>query len=222
MTIISIHVSPVCNYNHLFTINLYVIIIKLVTYRAIAIYDAYIVPRATEACEKLAVSEFNADLIADKRARVYRIINDTRSAEVSGKSGRAWWMIFALIPSDRANSQLVVSRRSWMLGSLALLSLSPSGCGRASYLFARFIFWIMQQQKERQRDGEGGEGKTSGRGPVGHSRANHAGHTLRVGRYVAAAGTGSSINLDHGVISPPLLWYTYHATNPGARSPFDS
>lgn len=85
MTIISIHVSPICNYNHLFTINLYVIIIKLVTYRAIAIYDAYIVPRATEDCEKLAVSEFNADLIADKRARVYRIINDTRSAEVSGQ-----------------------------------------------------------------------------------------------------------------------------------------
>lgn len=78
-----------------------------------------------------------------------------------------------------------------------------------------------------ERGTGGGEGKreprhrTSWPGPGWtFSRANHVGHTLRVGRYVTAAGTGSSINLDHGVISPSrLLSLAYHATNPGERAP---
>jgi len=86
------------------------------------------------------------------------------------------------------------------------LSLSLSLRLRSRELPFRTFYFLNNAATERETERRGGgEGKTSGRGPVGHSRANHAGHTLRVGRYVAAAGTGSSINLDHGVISPPLL-----------------
>lgn len=113
-------------------------------------------------------------------------------------------MIFALIPSDRANSQLVVSWRSWSVPPRSPLSLCLRL--RSRELPFRTFYFLNNAATERETVRRaGGEGKTSGRDPVGHSRANHAGHTLRVGRYVAAAGTGSSINLDHGVISPPLL-----------------
>lgn len=56
-------------------------------------------------------------------------------------------------------------------------------------------------------------------GPGGtFSRANHGGHTLRVGRYVTAAGTSTSINLDHSVISPSLVGIPRDEP----QSPFDS
>lgn len=159
-----------------------------------------------EGCEKLAVSEFNADLIADKRARVYRIINDTRSAEVSGRE----WP--SLMNDFRVNPERSCKRSSSFHAGVGrtVPSLSPFSLSRRSReLPFRTFYFLNNAGTEREK---GREGKTSGRWDILAQTTVDARCAWDATWLLPAAGP--SINLDHGVISSASRWHTYHATNP--------
>lgn len=115
-------------------------------YRAITIYDTYIASPATKDYEKLAVSEFNAVLIATSALACIALLTTHAVGGSVGARVESLMNDFRVNPErpcKRSSSFHARVRRSVPTrGFLAFFSLSlflaPS-CGAPSYLSARFI-----------------------------------------------------------------------------------